>query len=388
MWKRAVVVSCLIACGSSSSSQRGDLPVANTKVADAPRVEVAAVLANVDGVEPPVLVVVDAQGAIRVAAAETWDQVTLAVTDGVPARRSVLRRVLRNEIALGAPPTSIPKAFADPERTSEPEGEYGMYDDPPPPEESDYPDDGEDESGGTGTAMALDEGKMGKKDSDRAEGQYKMRKNPEAQAEYEKARAQQKITGAPGPRAIRKVSAQHVARVSSVVGEIPKDGKLKREQYALVVPASRARASVVVDVITEVEGGLAVIHDGKVRPLRVQFVGGLDVENPDPARWIEARISGNALTIEAVPGVPVEVAWEPGRALEQAAVASALTSVRTPRKLDPRAPVDILVDESIDAQRLVDLIVALDRAGVTMIGLGAAPAAGSTEANKRGRLSR
>jgi pSer/pThr/pTyr-binding forkhead associated (FHA) protein len=50
-------------------------------------------------------------------------------------------------------------------------------DDPPPPEEEDKPDDGEDESGGTGTAMALDEGKMGKKDSDRAEGQYKMQKN-------------------------------------------------------------------------------------------------------------------------------------------------------------------------------------------------------------------
>jgi hypothetical protein len=32
-----------------------------------------------------------------------------------------------------------------------------------------------DESGGTGTAMALDEGKMGKKDSDRAEGQYRMK---------------------------------------------------------------------------------------------------------------------------------------------------------------------------------------------------------------------
>jgi hypothetical protein len=51
-------------------------------------------------------------------------------------------------------------------------------DDPPPPP----PDDdanGDDESGGTGTAMALDEGKMGKKDSDRAEGQYKMQKNQE-----------------------------------------------------------------------------------------------------------------------------------------------------------------------------------------------------------------
>ena len=52
-------------------------------------------------------------------------------------------------------------------------------DDPPPPEEEDKPDDGEEESGGTGTAMALDEGKMGKKDSDRAEGQYKMQKNSE-----------------------------------------------------------------------------------------------------------------------------------------------------------------------------------------------------------------
>jgi hypothetical protein len=52
-------------------------------------------------------------------------------------------------------------------------------DDPPPPEEEDKPDDGEEESGGSGTAMALDEGKMGKKDSDRAEGQYKMQKNSE-----------------------------------------------------------------------------------------------------------------------------------------------------------------------------------------------------------------
>ncbi|MGE0399598.1 MAG: alpha-2-macroglobulin family protein [Kofleriaceae bacterium] len=46
----------------------------------------------------------------------------------------------------------------------------------PPPEEEDRPDDGADESGGTGTAMALEEGKMGKKESDRAEGQYKMKK--------------------------------------------------------------------------------------------------------------------------------------------------------------------------------------------------------------------
>jgi pSer/pThr/pTyr-binding forkhead associated (FHA) protein len=50
-------------------------------------------------------------------------------------------------------------------------------DDPPPPPPEDKPDNGQDQSGGTGTAMALDEGKMGKKDSDRAEGQYKMQKH-------------------------------------------------------------------------------------------------------------------------------------------------------------------------------------------------------------------
>ncbi|HEY0192883.1 MAG TPA: FHA domain-containing protein, partial [Kofleriaceae bacterium] len=50
-------------------------------------------------------------------------------------------------------------------------------DDPPPVKPEEKPDDGNNQSGGTGTAMALDEGKMGKKDSDRAEGQYKMQKN-------------------------------------------------------------------------------------------------------------------------------------------------------------------------------------------------------------------
>src|SRR6185295_5751989 len=49
-------------------------------------------------------------------------------------------------------------------------------DDPLPPPEEDKPADGADKSGGTGTAMQLPEGKMGKKDSDRATGQYKMEK--------------------------------------------------------------------------------------------------------------------------------------------------------------------------------------------------------------------
>jgi hypothetical protein len=61
--------------------------------------------------------------------------------------------------------------------------------DPPPPEIEEEEEDGEDESGGTGTAMMLEEGKMGKKDSDRAEGQYKMKKN----ADQEQLARQQAI---------------------------------------------------------------------------------------------------------------------------------------------------------------------------------------------------
>ena len=49
-------------------------------------------------------------------------------------------------------------------------------DDPAMQEQEDKPDDSDAESGGSGQAMALEEGKMGKKDSTRAEGQFKMQK--------------------------------------------------------------------------------------------------------------------------------------------------------------------------------------------------------------------
>ena len=47
-----------------------------------------------------------------------------------------------------------------------------------------------------------------------------------------------------------------------------------------------------------------------------------------------------------------------------------IEKARAAQKLDTRAPVDVLVEGDVDAQRLVDLIVALATTGVTMIGLG------------------
>lgn len=55
-------------------------------------------------------------------------------------------------------------------------------DDPPPPEEEDKPS-----AAPTGAMMALDEGKLGKKDSDRAEGQYKMQQATGGANAHEKA---------------------------------------------------------------------------------------------------------------------------------------------------------------------------------------------------------
>ncbi len=51
--------------------------------------------------------------------------------------------------------------------------------DPKVEEEELSDSDSNEESGGTGTAMALDEGKMGKEDSERAEGQFQMKKEQE-----------------------------------------------------------------------------------------------------------------------------------------------------------------------------------------------------------------
>jgi pSer/pThr/pTyr-binding forkhead associated (FHA) protein len=86
-------------------------------------------------------------------------------------------------------------------------------DDPPPPEPEDA-EDGEDESGGTGTRMALEEGKMGKKDSDRAEGQYKMQKTQE----QEQLARQQAIEAARSAGVLGSTALQQGGAFSSLTG--------------------------------------------------------------------------------------------------------------------------------------------------------------------------
>jgi pSer/pThr/pTyr-binding forkhead associated (FHA) protein len=87
-------------------------------------------------------------------------------------------------------------------------------DDPPPPEPEEQEDNGEDESGGTGTAMALEEGKMGKKDSDRAEGQYKMQKTQD----QEQLARQQAIEAARSAGVLGSTALQQGGAFASLTG--------------------------------------------------------------------------------------------------------------------------------------------------------------------------
>lgn len=374
------VVALLFACSKSKPK-----PV---KPLDLVRVDTAAVLAK-ETDKPPVLYLVEGENA-RVAAAATWadlDANKLTITKK-PAPLRQIDRYVREDHALGRPPldtiASLNELADDPVAIDLSELEdpspRADLDDPPPPEEEDAPDDGEDESGGTGTTVALEEGKMGKKDSDRAEGQYRMKKNQEdpqlaRQQAIEQARAAG-ILGSPSATGFAPLGGRPnedgtPSRVAQVQGTVMADGKLD-ELRSMIVIAPAAPATKLIDAVKETDAAIAVSHGGKIRPLRVSF---MIRDGFGSGAWLEARVSVNRITIEAVPDVPATV-------LDLKELAPALDKARASRGTGDDAPVDILVDTDVNAQRLIDVIVALDTAGVRHIGMGAMPSA--DELSRRG----
>jgi hypothetical protein len=77
--------------------------------------------------------------------------------------------------------------------------------------------------------------------------------------------------------------------------------------------------------------------------------------------------------------------WPAGAALDAAALGRAYTTTREQSGDAARVDVDVLVAPGTDMQRLVDVIAALDAAGAQVVSLGPSPAAGSPEADKRGK---
>jgi hypothetical protein len=345
MVARIAVLIVVAACGSKSAP--GPVvtrPPANTptKVTfEAPAVSDPGVIATDDSA-PPVLVMIDARGLRSLAAAMTWKDLATGTLSAGPkvAGDEASYRTVKEGTLLGQDPKSIVDRFVnypDPDRGS------GPTNDPPPPDE--------DDSGGTGTAMALDEGKMSRKEA----------------IEQARAAGLRPAAGARGARS-SEATGNALARQASVVGEVTSN-KLEHVP-AVVIPHPTTKAAAVVKAVTELEAMIGVKHDGEIRPLRIQFHRDANrgdvVEASD---WLEVRLATSGLTIEAVPSKATTTTW----AHVAAGLKTALAEARDRRKLDASTPVDVLVAPEVDAQQLVDVLVALDRAGEKTIGLGLAP---------------
>jgi hypothetical protein len=133
----------------------------------------------------------------------------------------------------------------------------------------------------------------------------------------------------------------------------------------LAPPALRARA--LIDMIASTGATIAVSHAGRIRPLRLDFETSNFSSDCWRMKWIELRVSRANILVEAVPGVPIDV-------LDIKDLANAIDQVRKAPGLVQVCPeVDVLLDPDVDTQRLVDLLAALDIAGVRRIGIGAMP---------------
>ena len=360
----------LAACKGGKHEQKPAIAV--------PKVEVATVLGTVED-PPPFLVIVDEVGTLRINAVASWKDLATkdlkagaksADLDTIDRRTSeafAMRQAPLKTLAFWDEMQKIEDDFAKLDRAP------STLDDPPPPEEED-----EDESGGTGTAMALDDGvKHHPNDADRGDGRDEMAKTADDPV-VERRRQM-------GKRGPLHGFAKHrdtpnadgtPRRVADVAGEVIESGKLERPRTVIFVPPT-AKATKLIELAARLEGSIVVSQADALRPLRVSFANERDPVGR-PTYWLEARVSAKGLTVEAVPDTPIELA-----SLDSKALAAALDKARTARGAQPLAPVDVLVDTDVDAQRLVDVIVALDTAGVRMIGLGAMPSA--EERQRRGK---
>ena len=364
----------VLALGACKSKSQPAEPAASTKALAQTlalvKVDAASALTAEDPIALPLVVILDDSGAPHVAAASSWK--AIAAIDIAKTRSAALDSIdrhAREGRLLGKTPEETLKSWSKDETDAVGSAARMQEDDPPPPEQEDKPDD--EESAGTGTAMALDEGKMGKKDRHAERGPLLSALSSPRKPELD--------DGSPW-------------RLATVGGEIIEDGRLTPAR-AVIVPLARTPATKVIEAIGYLNGPIAVAHAGGVRLLRIDFMPSRDATGFGPngeaswgtigtgelPRWFEARVSAKGLVIEAVPDVPLEVS-----SLDPKLISETLGKARAQRGIaDDTAPVDVLVDADVGAQRLVDVLVAFDAAGVRAIGLG--NAATAEDMKRRGK---
>src|SRR5436190_17050816 len=116
--------------------------------------------------------------------------------------------------------------------------------------------------------MALDEGKMGKKDADRVEGQYTMRKVDDVALARRAAAVKR---GYCGYGLFGDPGAPHLERACSAIGDIMADGKLGHDAYAVLLAAPQAKAAPLLELLDVIDL-VGVTVASKVRVLRLAFL--------------------------------------------------------------------------------------------------------------------
>lgn len=367
-WVVMLAVSFAGCKGKSKETPKEPTPVAAPEATAktglvAPRVAVATAVATKLDV-PPFLLVADEAGGIALAAAATWADVDahkLAITKPVPRDGlDALDRFTREHFYSGRMGPAAVEAIRAWDLAGALARDKPVEDDPPPPAEED--EDVTDDSGGSGTMTALEEGRM---------GQYKMKKiADDPQLARQQAIEAARTAGILGDPAL---AAGHSGigvgpdsgRLAKIAGLIS-DDKIAPVRVMVLAPPTM-KATALIEIVRETRASIAVTTGDKVRPLRLDF-NVRDGSFDTAASWVEVRVASAGMVVEAVPDKPLALA-------SLTDLAKTLDDARKTRGTDARAPVDVLVDADIDVQKLVDVLVALDTAGVRSIGIGPMPTA-------------
>jgi len=150
------VIALVVGCKSGHDAGKSTEVVHNTADAiAAPKVSAAGVLAKEDG-KPPLLLIVDTTGTARVAAAKTWadldaNKLQIAKTG---AKLEVLEKYVHEGYALKRDPVA---SVEDWDKLGDSPRDLTALDDTTRNAARDDPRPPEEESGGTGTAMARSE---------------------------------------------------------------------------------------------------------------------------------------------------------------------------------------------------------------------------------------
>lgn len=345
-----VAASVLAACKEDTK------PVPAVRL-PAPTVDDAILVADA-GPKPPFLVLIDDDGQARLAAAATWrdlDAGNIKISRAAPLW--ALARFVPFENTAGTIGTeSIVRWNAEIPRVPAL--------DPPPPirQEVDYEDDESEYS-------PCDAACMHRLQSQWNDPQYKRQEvidRARAVALGGDASAGAFETMYAGYRSTGLGTPARWAETAGVVVSGPRD------VVAMLLVGPTANAMQLIELVRDTSYSIAVMHRGALRPLNIEF----GIYGDDVSEWLEVRVSMNGLTVEAVPDRAFDVA-------EPRELAAALEKARVAHGIETAVPVDVLVEPDVDVQRFIDIVAAVDKAGIRVIGMGPVPT--GEELARRGR---